>query len=180
MPRREVRTYSSQARRVTPASDVTVWTKIRANTGTSAAAGMVTGAWLGRPGDSNAVEGESGLSRSGPGWTGEQTARQWFARLRATGGAGRIGSDERADGLLVRIRLEDVPVADFGPPPALGKVEVTEAALAGSLRHKWLLRLLWCAVCVPREVLKLRNSYGLAAANCGIQCGRRQFKASGR
>jgi len=50
---------------------------------------------------------------------------------------------------FVCIRLEDVPAADFSPPPALGKVEVTEAALAGSLRHKWLLRLLWCAVCVP-------------------------------
>jgi len=33
------------------------------NAGTSAAAGLVTGAWTGRSGASNAVEGECGLSR---------------------------------------------------------------------------------------------------------------------
>ena len=34
-----------QARGVTPTSDVNDWAKVKANTGTIAAAGVVTGAW---------------------------------------------------------------------------------------------------------------------------------------
>ena len=49
MPCREARTYGNRPAGVTPASNVTDWAKVKANTGTSAAAGVVTGAWLGQP-----------------------------------------------------------------------------------------------------------------------------------
>lgn len=56
------------ARRVTPASDVNVSVTTITNLGTSAAAGVVSGAWCsilsGQPGASNAVEGECAPSRS--------------------------------------------------------------------------------------------------------------------
>ena len=50
MPGREPRTYDDKVRRVTSASNVSNERKTRANTGTAAAAGMVTGAcqWSGR------------------------------------------------------------------------------------------------------------------------------------
>lgn len=51
---------------VTPLSDVNDRMEVKANTGTTAAAGVVAGAWLGQPSAQNAVVGESGLSRSGP------------------------------------------------------------------------------------------------------------------
>ena len=71
------------ARRVTPASDATLVTKDKTNTGSAAAAGVVSGAPHGRRGDlmrlelatgcpsvglsgNNAVAWECGLSRSGP------------------------------------------------------------------------------------------------------------------
>ena len=62
--------------RVTPDSDVTRKTKNMANAGSSAAAGVVPGAWRGKPGDSNAVEWECGLSRSRPGGRAMFRARQ--------------------------------------------------------------------------------------------------------
>jgi hypothetical protein len=68
------------------------------NAGTAAAAGVVPGAWLGRPGASNAVAGESGLSRSLPGGGAVSPAGQWGLVCALTGGAGRTSNDERADG----------------------------------------------------------------------------------
>ena len=50
MPRREARTYGSQARGVTAASNVNDWAKVKTNTGATVAAGVVTGAWHGQPG----------------------------------------------------------------------------------------------------------------------------------
>ena len=49
---------------VTRDSDVSCKVKEIANAGSSAAAGVVTGAWLGQSSVSNAVEWECGLSRS--------------------------------------------------------------------------------------------------------------------
>jgi len=49
MPDREIRTYGNQARGLTAASDVNDWMEVKANTGTSTAAGVVTGAWRSRP-----------------------------------------------------------------------------------------------------------------------------------
>ena len=48
---------------VTRDSDVSYAVKVMTNAGSSVAAGVVLGAWLGRSGDSNAVEWECGLSR---------------------------------------------------------------------------------------------------------------------
>ena len=125
MPDREIRTYDIRARRVTPASDVTAWAKVRNNTGTAMAAGVVSGAWQGRPSVSKAVVGECGLSRSGHSGQREgckavviSSARFLTAEAAAKasairsdcgmpllavwesnpGGAGRTCSDERADG----------------------------------------------------------------------------------
>ena len=49
---------------VTRDSDVSRKVEMMTNAGSSAAAGLVPGAWCGQPGDSNAVEWECGLSRS--------------------------------------------------------------------------------------------------------------------
>ena len=46
-----------------PDSDVTRWTKTTTNAGRSVATGVVAGAWLGRPGISNAADWECGSSR---------------------------------------------------------------------------------------------------------------------
>ena len=46
-----------------PDSDVTRWTKTMTNAGRSVATGVVAGAWLGRPGISNATDWECGSSR---------------------------------------------------------------------------------------------------------------------
>ena len=51
MLRREARTYSIRPAAPKAASDVNDWMKVKANTGATAAAGAVTGAWLGRSGD---------------------------------------------------------------------------------------------------------------------------------
>ena len=45
-----------QARGVTPTSDVNGWMKVKTNTGATAAAGVVTGARHGQPGDISADE----------------------------------------------------------------------------------------------------------------------------
>lgn len=55
-----------QARRVTPASNVTVGMKVKTNTGTATAAGVVSGAWLGQSGGSSAEVGAK--CRSGGVW----------------------------------------------------------------------------------------------------------------
>ena len=47
----EGRTYGCGVLGVTPDSDVTREVKIVTNAGTAAAAGVVPGAWLGKPGD---------------------------------------------------------------------------------------------------------------------------------
>jgi hypothetical protein len=52
-----------QARGVTPTSDVTDWMKVKTNTGIAAAAGVVSGARLGRPGD--VIDGEDAMGCSG-------------------------------------------------------------------------------------------------------------------
>ena len=44
MPDREIRTYGNQARGLAAASDVNDWMKVKANTGTTVAAGVVSGA----------------------------------------------------------------------------------------------------------------------------------------
>lgn len=49
---------------VTRDSNVSREVEVMTNAGSSAAAGVVTGAWCGQPGASNAVEWECGLSRS--------------------------------------------------------------------------------------------------------------------
>ncbi len=63
-------------------SDVIRKMKEMTNAGTSAAAGVVSGAWISRPGDSNAVEGECGPSRSRSGDRAmlRQGSRNSFAR----------------------------------------------------------------------------------------------------
>jgi hypothetical protein len=43
-PCREARTYGKQARGVTPTSDVNDWMEVKDNTGSTVAAGVVTGA----------------------------------------------------------------------------------------------------------------------------------------
>ena len=62
-----------QARGVTPASDVNDWTKVKTNTGTTAAAGVVTGAWRWSAGCDNADAtdypvGRAAKRRSGGVW----------------------------------------------------------------------------------------------------------------
>jgi len=68
-----------------------------ANAGTSAATGMVPGAGLGKPGDSNAVEGECGLSRKLAGRPGGVPCKAVGTRLRANGWCRAQCDDERAD-----------------------------------------------------------------------------------
>ncbi len=79
-----------QARGVTPASDVTGQAKVKNNTGIVAAAGVVPGARLGRPGDSNAVARERGLSRSGRFRPANRLQGSGLFVRMLTGGAGHV------------------------------------------------------------------------------------------
>lgn len=104
MSHREVRTYGGGVLGVTPGSDVTQKAKAMTNAGTTAAAGLVPGvvcgcsAFAGQHDVSNAVVGESGLSRSER-KLGDWAARQWPNRGCANGWCrAQVNPDERADG----------------------------------------------------------------------------------
>jgi hypothetical protein len=151
--------------------------KVKDNTGTTAAAGVVTGARLGRPGDSNAVVGESGLSRSDR--RGQRAGCKAvvcaFACLRMV--PGTHATTKGLTGLTVEIRLEGVPAAEgFRRRPREREIWIKDA-LAGGILGPFSDDTTGCAVRAGRPGRGFLgwNGYRLAAANCGIQRGRRQF-----
>ena len=87
------------ARGVTPSSDVTDEMTVDTNLGRTAVAGVVAGAWLGWPGDSNIAVWESAASRR-PRKRCGRVARQSRGRLRADGWCRAQCSDESSDGRL--------------------------------------------------------------------------------
>ena len=94
-------------RGVTPASDVTDRTKIITNPGSTAAAGVVPGAWFrslsadGQPGDSKAVVWECAASRSLPERVERCPLQGSGGIVCASGWCRMCDNNERADGYSI-------------------------------------------------------------------------------
>ncbi len=85
----------------------------------------------GQHGDSKAVEGECGLSRSER-KLGDAAARQWLHCLRATGGAVHTCNDERTDGLFDELSKQRI-VDCFGRRSVAGSKRLVKRSLGGLL-----------------------------------------------